>query len=61
MLEGITRLLHRFRRDKRAVSNVLVVVLSLAILVVIVSRVVLWSYEMNRLDWETMQEQISQT
>ena len=58
MLEGITRLLHRFRRDKRAVSNVLVVVLSLAILVVIVSRVVLWSYEMNRLDWETMQEQI---
>lgn len=58
MLEGITRLLYRLRRDEKAVSNVLVVVLSLVILIVIVSRVVLWSYEMNRLDWETMQEQI---
>lgn len=60
-MEGITRLLSNFKRDKKAVSNVLVVVLSLTILVVIVSKVVLWSYEMNRLDWEMSRENIEIT
>jgi len=58
MLEDIIRLLHKFKRNKKAVSNVLIVVLSLAILVIIVSKVVLWSYEMNQLDWERIQEKI---
>lgn len=40
-------------------SNVVVVVLSLTILVVVVANVVLWSYEMNQLDWERMQEGVS--
>ena len=53
-----TRHLRRFRQDKRGVSNVIVIVLSLVILVVITSNVILWSYEMNRLDWEKMQESI---
>jgi hypothetical protein len=37
------------------------VVLSLVIIVVIVSNVVLWSYEMNQLDWEKMNEDITIT
>jgi len=36
-----------------------VVVLSLVILVVIVANVVLWSYQMNQLDWERTQETLS--
>lgn len=32
--------------------------LSLVILVVITSNVILWSYQMNQLDWEKMQENI---
>ena len=50
--------LRRFRKSKRGVSNVIVVVLSLVILVVIASNVILWSYQMNQLDWEKMQESI---
>lgn len=33
-------------------------VLSLVILVIITSNVILWSYQMNQLDWEKMQESI---
>ncbi len=49
----------RFKRDRRGVSNIIVVVLSLVIVVVIISNIVLWSYEMNQLDWEKMKEEIS--
>jgi hypothetical protein len=36
-------------------------VLSLVVLVIIASNVVLWSYEMNQLDWERTQEALSIT
>lgn len=51
----------RFRQNKRGASTVIAVVLSLVIIVVIVSNVVLWSYEMNQLDWEKMNEDITIT
>jgi hypothetical protein len=53
-----TRHLSRIRQDKRGVSNVIIVVLSLVILVIITSNVILWSYQMNQLDWEKMHEDI---
>ena len=55
----ITRL--RLKRDRRGVSNIIVVALSLVIILVIVSNIVLWSYEMNQLDWEKMKEDMSIT
>ncbi|MGQ9461139.1 MAG: hypothetical protein ACUVRA_07920 [Candidatus Bathyarchaeaceae archaeon] len=51
----------RLRQNRRGASNIIVVVLSLVIIVVIVSNIVLWSYEMNQLDWEKMKENISIT
>ncbi len=51
----------RLRRDKRGVSNVIVVMLSLVLIVIIVGNVILWSYEMNQLDWERIQERIALT
>jgi len=51
----------RLKRDRRGVSNVIVIVLSLVVIVVIAANVVLWSYEMNQLDWEKMKENISIT
>ena len=54
-MEAITK---RLKRDKRGVSNVIVVMLSLILIVVIVANVVLWSYKMNQFDWEKMQETI---
>jgi len=48
----------RLKHDKRGVSNVIVVMLSLVLMVIIVGNVVLWSYQMNQLDWEKMQENI---
>jgi len=47
------------RRDQRGVSNIIVVVLGLVIVVIITSNVILWSYEMNQLDWEKMKENIA--
>jgi hypothetical protein len=44
--------------DKRGISDVIVVMLSLVIVVIIVSNVILWSYQMNQFDWERMQENI---
>lgn len=61
MLETIIKLLKHFRNEKRGVSNVIVVMLSLILVVVIVSNVILWSYQMNQLDWERMQEDIEIT
>ena len=47
------------RRDKKGLSSIIVVVLSLVILVVIVANVILWSYQMNQLDWERAQESLT--
>lgn len=58
MLEAIIRHLKHVKHDKRGVSNVIVVMLSLVLIVVIVANVVLWSYQMNQLDWEKAQESI---
>jgi len=55
----ITRL--RLKRDRRGVSNIIVVVLSLVIIVAIIANIILWSYEMNQLDWEKMKEDMSIT
>jgi hypothetical protein len=55
------KLLKRFRKEKRGVSNVIVVMLSLILIVIIVGNVVLWSYQMNQLDWEKMKENINIT
>jgi len=54
-------LLHKLKGDKRALSNVIVIVLSLILIVVIVADVVLWSYEMNEYDWERMREDLAIT
>lgn len=51
----------RLRLDRRGVSNIIVVVLSLVIVVAIIANIVLWNYEMNQLDWEKMKEDISVT
>ncbi|MCW4016204.1 MAG: hypothetical protein NWF06_07535 [Candidatus Bathyarchaeota archaeon] len=51
----------RFKRDKRGVSNVIVVALSLVIILAIVSDIVLWNYEMTQVDWEKMKENINIT
>lgn len=53
MLQAIIRLL---RREKRGISTVIVVMLSLVLLVIIVGNVVLWSYQMNQFDMDRMQE-----
>jgi hypothetical protein len=49
----------RIKQDQHGISNVIVVMLGLVILVTIVANVILWSYQMNQLDWEKMQEDIS--
>ena len=51
--------LHKLRKDKRGISTVIAVVLSLVILVVVVENVVLWSYQINQNDWERMHESLS--
>jgi hypothetical protein len=48
----------RLKQDRRGVSNIIVVVLSLVIVVAIIANIVLWGYEMNQLDWEKMKEDI---
>jgi Na+-transporting NADH:ubiquinone oxidoreductase subunit NqrC len=52
-LQTITKLL---KREKRGISTVIVVMLSLVLVVIIVGNVVLWSYQMNQLDLERTQE-----
>ena len=49
----------RFKRNKRGVSNIIVVALSLVIILAIVSNIVLWNYEMTQLDYEKIKEEIS--
>jgi Na+-transporting NADH:ubiquinone oxidoreductase subunit NqrC len=58
MLQAITR---RLKRGKRGISTVIVVMLSLVLVVIIVGNVVLWSYQMNQLDMDRMQETLSFT
>jgi len=48
----------RLRLDKRGISNVIVVMLSLVLVVIIVSNVISTSYQMNQFDWERMQENV---
>lgn len=57
----LTTIGRRLRQNKRGSSTIIAVVLSLVIIVVIVSNVVLWSYEMNQLDWDKMNEDIDIT
>ena len=49
----------RINRDRHGISNVIVVMLSLVLIVVIVANVILWSYQMNQLDWKKMRENIA--
>jgi Na+-transporting NADH:ubiquinone oxidoreductase subunit NqrC len=49
------------RRDKRGISNVIVVMLSLVIVVIIFSNVILTSYQMNQFDWDRMKENVEIT
>jgi Na+-transporting NADH:ubiquinone oxidoreductase subunit NqrC len=58
MLQAITKLL---KREKRGISTVIVVMLSLVLIVIIVGNVVLWSYQMNQLDLDRMQETVTIT
>ncbi len=58
MLQAITR---RLKRGKRGISTVIVVMLSLVLVVIIVGNVVLWSYQMNQVDMDRMQENLSLT
>jgi Na+-transporting NADH:ubiquinone oxidoreductase subunit NqrC len=55
-LQTITRLL---KREKRGISTVIVVMLSLVLIVMIVGNVVLWSYQMNQVDLERTQEALT--
>jgi Na+-transporting NADH:ubiquinone oxidoreductase subunit NqrC len=55
-LQTITRLL---KREKRGISTVIVVMLSLVLIVMIVGNVVLWSYQMNQVDLERTQETLT--
>ncbi len=48
----------RLKRDRRGISNIIVIALSLVIVLAIVSNIVLWNYEMNQLDWEKMRENV---
>lgn len=61
-MEGFGRVgMHRLGRDKRGVSNVVTAALGLVIVVMIVTNVFLWNYEMNQLDWDKMNEDITIT
>ncbi len=51
----------RLRRDRRGISNVIVVALSLVIILAIVTNIVFWNYEMTQLDWEKMKESVTIT
>jgi hypothetical protein len=48
----------RLKKDRRGISNIIVVALSLVIILAIVSNIVLWNYEMNQVDWEKMRESV---
>ncbi len=60
-MQALTKRLKPFKREKRGISTVIVVMLSLVLVVIIVGNVVLWSYQMNQVDLERMQETINLT
>ncbi|MEM2099137.1 MAG: hypothetical protein QXU99_05285 [Candidatus Bathyarchaeia archaeon] len=49
-------IMKRLKRDKRGISTVIVVMLSLVLVVIIVGNVVLWNYQMNQFDLERIKE-----
>ncbi|MEM2104893.1 MAG: hypothetical protein QXV21_00250 [Candidatus Bathyarchaeia archaeon] len=57
-MQIIIRHLKRFKKAQKGISNVIVVMLSLILVTLIVSNVVLWSYQMNQFDLERIQESI---
>ena len=59
MLQATTKRLKPFKRGKRGISTVIVVMLSLVLIVLIVGNVVLWSYQMNQVDMDRMQENLT--
>lgn len=61
MLQATTKRLKPFKRGKRGISTVIVVMLSLVLIVLIVGNVVLWSYQMNQMDIDRMQETVTIT
>jgi Na+-transporting NADH:ubiquinone oxidoreductase subunit NqrC len=64
MLQATTKRLKQFKRGKcgkRGISTVIVVMLSLVLIVLIVGNVVLWSYQMNQLDMDRIQETVTMT
>ena len=61
MLQAITKRLRQFKRSNRGISTVIVVMLSLVLITIIVGNVVLWSYQMNQLDIDRMQETVTIT
>ncbi|MCW4011073.1 MAG: hypothetical protein NWF05_10725 [Candidatus Bathyarchaeota archaeon] len=60
-MQVITKQLRRLKRDKRGISTVITVMLSLVLLVVIVGNVFISSYQMNQVDTEKMQENLNIT
>jgi hypothetical protein len=44
--------------EKRGLSNVIVIMLSLVLIVIITANVILWSFQMNQVDWEKGQEAV---
>jgi hypothetical protein len=60
-LQAITKQFNRLKRDKRGVSTVITIMLSLVLIVIIVGNVFLTSYKMNQVDMEKVQESLSLT
>ncbi len=50
--------LMRLRKNKSAISNVIVAMLSLILVTIVVSNVILWSYQMNEFDLQTQHEAV---
>lgn len=51
--------MRKVKKSRQAISTVIIVMLSLVLVVVVVANVVLWSYQMNQLDWEKMRESVA--
>ncbi len=60
-MQAITKRLRQFKREKRGISTVIVVMLSLVLITIIVGNVVLWSYQMNQVDLDRMHETVTIT
>ena len=52
-------IIKQFKQDKRAISTVITVMLSLVLLVIIVGNVFLTNYKMNQIDMDKNQEEIT--